>query len=410
MYETLLSKIENFEYVFIGIAVVAVIIISLIVYNMVRLHNINKENTEEHNAVLMSIAMNKHNIKTLKKYVDEENTDLESEVTQNKEKSLTNQENIADNLTKINENKSKIHLNKTSLDTEIAQNKAELVDINNKLILQNTKMTGYESSFNTFKNDQDATIKGIKDKHTLLQDKVGIFEYDDFKSLLTNVNSNNVALGNINDGLGNIINDVNTLEIGLDNNLKYVDEEMDAIRKNNIKQQDLTNFFDSSILPKFEEVNSNMRTNYMTNTQLDDRYALSNELLSLSSDLDNVSSRLTTDYMKTNDINDVFAKKADVSRDFAGTRAQMYHQGFKLEDLSNSLTTDYMKTNDINDVFAKKADVSRDFAGTRAQMYHQGFKLEDLSNLLTTDYMTRTQLAESYAPLSDLELVDEESV
>ena len=69
-----------------------------------------------------------------------------------------------------------------------------------------------------------------------------------------------------------------------------------------------------------------------------------------------------------------------------------------------------MKTNDINDVFAKKADVSRDFAGTRAQMSYQGFKLEDLSNLLTTDYMTRTQLAESYAPLSELELVDEESV
>jgi hypothetical protein len=363
--DILSDKITNIEYILIAVAVGAVILICIMVYNMVRIHNVHKENTDDHNSHLLSIAMNKHNIRTLKKYIDEENTDLNSEVMSNKGNIETNKENISANLTKLNENKSKIHLNKTSLDTDIAQNKAELVDVNNKLILQNTKMTGYESSFNTFKNDQDATIKGIKDKHTLLQDKVGIFEYDDFKSLLTNVNSNNVALGKINDGLGNIINDVNTLEIGLDNNLKYVDEEMDAIRKNNIKQQDLTNFFDSSILPKFEEVNSNMRTNYMTNTQLDDRYALSNGLLSLSSDLDNVSSRLTTDYMKTND---------------------------------------------INDVFAKKADVSRDFAGTRAQMSYQGFKLEDLSNLLTTDYMTRTQLAESYAPLSELELVDEESV
>ena len=392
MYEILLSKIENFEYVFIGIAVGSVVIISLIVYNMVRIHNMHKDNTKDHNSHLLSIAMNKHNIKTLKKYIDEENTDMNSAVLHNKDVTITNRANISENLKKIRENNSTIELNKRTMNTEIEKNKDELVDLNRQLVLQNATMSGIESSLSNYKNDQGSVIKEINNKHKALQDKVGVFEYSDFQSLLSNVNSNNITLDNLNTGLGNVIGDMNTLDKRVGYLSKYVDEEIEDIKKDYVKSEDLTVFFNDQILPKFDDVDTNLSDNYMTTTDMNDKFATLTAV-------NDVSDNLSNNYMTATDMNGQFATLTAMS------------------GLSNNLRDNYMTATDMNGQFATLTAMSglsnnlRDNYMTATDMNGQCATLtamSGLSNNLNNNYMTRADLDGRFATITDLELLDKD--
>jgi hypothetical protein len=245
MYEmqNVLKKMKTFEYMAIAGASVFVILVSFMIYNMVTVHNMNKDSEDKYKKQLLSIALNKNKLKMMKNYINEESSDLESSIRQN-----TN---------KLNSNKNTIQRNKSELEntiTSMGKNKTDLEEINQRVVLNTTKNSSVESSFDTYKTNQSRILESITNKQNAIQSNIGEFSYTDYNVLTQLVNSNNIRINNLNTNVGTLMNDFSDVE-----------EEVESIQDSYFKKANLADelgqYYDDIILPKFDDLDYLIKVN-----------------------------------------------------------------------------------------------------------------------------------------------------
>ena len=249
------SVAQNNIYIAIIGAFVFVVLVSFIIYNMVSIHNLNKDSEEQNKKQLLSIGLNKHDLNMLKQYVNEEDLYIKNSIHNNKQSSKTNKETI--------------EKNKKELEDTVAlfnKNKDELHEINKQVILNKTRHSTAETAFDAYKKNQAATLDRIVQKQNTIQTNIGEFKYSDFNVVRDSVNSNNVKINNLNTGLGNLTGDVTNNAEALDllnNNVAFIDEEMESMNKMFLKKNNLQNeldiFYNDTILPKYTDMNDEIQ-------------------------------------------------------------------------------------------------------------------------------------------------------
>ena len=73
--EQLVKRINDFQNIIYAVGFVFLILFIIVVYNLISINYLKRNNEKDHNNQILSIAMNKHNIKMLRRYIDEENTE-----------------------------------------------------------------------------------------------------------------------------------------------------------------------------------------------------------------------------------------------------------------------------------------------------------------------------------------------
>jgi hypothetical protein len=256
MYE-IQDVAQNIKYIAIGGSLIFVVLISIIIYNMVSIHNLDKNSENDHKKQLLSIALNKHDLNMMKQYVNEEDSSINNKINRNKMSSRIN--------------KNLIDRNKRDLTNTLSlleENKKDLNTMNQQVILNKTKNASSETAFDTYKRNQADTINIIQEKQQTIQSNIGEFKYDDFNVVRDSVNSNNVRINNLNTSMGTLTSDVddNYMDLErLNSSVEIIDEEMDVMNGIFLRKDALNNeldlFYKDTILPKYTEMNFVMNSN-----------------------------------------------------------------------------------------------------------------------------------------------------
>nr|QOI90478.1 hypothetical protein HWQ62_00342 [Pyramimonas orientalis virus] len=266
--QNVVNKLKTFEYIAIAGSLFFVILVSLMIYNMVKIHNVNKDAEEEQKKQLLSIALNKHELNMLKRYINEEVDENEQQIRKNTGKANANINNIVKNRNELNR----------TIDL-ISKNKQDIVDVNTELIANESKFANYQNAYNSYVTSQSNMLKTIKENQAKIQTNIGEFEYKDFYVLKDAVNSNNTKIQVLTTNTGSLRTDVNnntkeldgiatnvgSLRNDVDGNIGAIgvmEENLESINSSFITKSnvatEINTFYTYSILPKFTLVDENV--------------------------------------------------------------------------------------------------------------------------------------------------------
>lgn len=386
--ETLIQQMGTFKMILIGIGVLFTIMFGIVMYNFYNMLQVKQNNEDEHKKQLLSIAMNKHNILTLKSYIDEENEKDNELVHESIDK-------LAALSTKINNNETKIASQSSLLESvsdSVDKNTRDIQNVDRDVIQNQESISNLNREIRQYKNDQANIISSINEKHNNIQTQIGTFKYNDFEVLRENLNSNNIFLTNLESNMTSMGQSIASVESDL--NTKLTKDDVDSR---------LSDYFNSTILPKIDSVesnlsgvmtnevaaiNANLSTNYQTNeeltTQFNDIYSgiqgvsteMTNQVNAINTNLSNnyqTNEQLNTRFMDVN--YEMITKITDVQNTFDSTIRELdskidgIDQQFEVlssnlktetsQEIQDSLTSfenDYMLSTDINTKFE---DVTR---------------------------------------------------
>ena len=404
--EDITGNLADMRLIMIGIGVILFISICFTIYNMVTIYNTKNSSEDTHNQHLMSIAMNKHNLKLIKTYVEEEDFDLLQQIQSNNSNVDNLQDLIDTNKSNIESNKSTIESNKSSfnssidtLKSDINKNKTDITSAKNDIVLNDTKIDGLTTEFDTYKISQADAISTIINKQDQIQSNIGTFKYSDFADLTTQVGNNNVMLNNVNNALvtnrGLIDSNLSKIEMNqlrLDN----VEEEVGNI--DFVDQTELNQYFENTILPltnkneqDIRDVNTRITTmeaTHVTKQHLEDNYLTVGDIAGTYATL----SEIEDNYMTSVNAESTFAKLTDLDNYVTSSIAESTFA--KLTDLDNYVTSsiaestfarqteldNYMKTTDIQSTYQTKEDSVK-----MTDIEKQFASLTELNNYMPTE-------------------------
>lgn len=372
-FQELSDSVADIKIFIIGISALLFISICFICYNMYKIYTKTQDDSDTHQQYFMDISMNKNDLKLLKRYVDEEKNKLEGSIGNKFNELIKLKEDVADNKTNISNNKTLITTKTDSIsnkfddmDLRIKKNKDDISSIDNKMVVNSTKLSSFESDINSYKSSQSTIIDNIKQKQDNIQTKIGTFSYNDFEVLARQVGSNNILLNNMNDAISQNISNIDETERLISN----IQEEVSNI--DFVDNTELNQFFQSQILPIINKNESdivglntdvvNIKNSYVEKDFLEKNYMLSSEIESSYALLTD----LNDNYMKSSDIESTFAKKSELQDNYMTTSniQGTFVSKTDLDDkeyMSKSDMMNYMTSSDIESTFAKITDVEGNY-------------------------------------------------
>lgn len=382
-FQELTDSVADMKIFIIGISALLFISICFIFYNMYRIYSKTQDDSDTHQQYLMDISMNKNDLKLLKRYVDEEKDKLEgsignkfNELNRLKGDVAVNKTNISNNRTLITTKTDTITNKFDDMDLRIKKNKDDISSIDNKMVLNSTKLSSFESDIDSYKTSQSSIIENIKQKQDAIQKNIGTFSYNDFEVLSQRVGSNNILLNNMNDAISQNIKNIDENERLISN----IQEEVSNI--DFVDNTELNRFFQSQILPLINKNETdivglntnvvNIQNTYVNKDFLKDNYMASSEIQTTYALLED----LNDNYMKSSDIESTFAKKSElqdnymtksnIQKEFV-SKPELQDKGYlnkneiELQFASKSDMNNYMTSSDIESTFAKIADVEGNY-------------------------------------------------
>ena len=316
--EQLVDKINDFQNIIYAVGVVFLIIFIFVIYNLISIYYLKKNNNDEHDNQFLSIAMNKHNINMLKRYIDEENKEYDSQMIENKS-------NIDKNLNKIISNQAKFESTKASFNDSITANKSDISTIKADVLSNNSKISTFNTEFDAYQINQSDIIKSITTNQNSIQSNIATFKYSDFEILRSNVNQNNQSIVNLETNIHSNFESIGDIE-----------EELDVINNKYLPINELPghldNYYTTDLLPKFNALDStilsnktafdqsqiDLNNNYMKSTEIEGQFAT-------------MTSNLNNNYMRSSEIESNF--------NFAEN---------KLNNMTSNLTNNYMTSSEID--------------------------------------------------------------
>jgi len=348
--EDITGNLADLKLIMIGVGVILFISICFTIYNMYTIYKTKNTNEDTHNQHLMSIAMNKHNLNLIKTYVEEENLDLLQKIQSNNSNVVNLQDLIENNKTNIDSNKSMIETNKSSynssldsLKSDINKNKTDIASAKNDIVLNDTKIDGLTTEFDTYKLSQADAISTITTKQNQIQSNIGTFKYSDFADLTTQVGNNNTMLNNVNNTLvtNRDLIDSNLSKI-VDNQLRLGNVEEEVGNIDFVDETELNQYFENTILPltnkneqDIRDVNTKITTmeaTYVTKQHLDDNYLTVGDIAGTYATLSDIKDN----YMTSSNIESSYAKLTDLDNYVTSATAESTFA--KQRDLNNYMT------------------------------------------------------------------------
>jgi hypothetical protein len=395
-------------YIMIGAVIVLLLIIGFVVYNSIKIKDMNNENSDTNKDNLLFISQNRTNLQLLKDFVEEE-------INLYNLKTKKNLNNITQNKNQINQNKTR----NDNLDNRIKAQEAKNKAITTSIANNKENITTNLGLMNTTKNSHASRLNSIQSNQDNIQKNIGHFKYSDFEDITsrfnateliayqlentfnsnaTSVTNMNALISGFSDNItANQVNisanseNINLLKTGMENKF---DKTSFNSSFNNKFDSSMDVYFKSDILPKIES-NSNhiQRTNVLLNSEVDNinlRFNSYNTSNQVNSKLAEQMSNIEFNYNKTHetlkeDINDRFYDKNYINSNLSGYALKTDLSSYALVgDLdSYALKTDlsgYALTDDINNRFYTSNYINSNYTPT------QGIPgLVDLSNYATTN-------------------------
>ena len=409
--ETLIQQMGTFKMILIGIGLLFTIMFGIVMYNFYNMLQVKQNNEDEHKKQLLSIAMNKHNILTLKSYIDEENEKDNELVHESIDKLAALSTKITNNETKIASQSSLLE----SVSDSVDKNTRDIQNVDRDVIQNQESISNLNREIRQYKNDQANIISSINEKHNNIQTQIGTFKYNDFEVLRENLNSNNIFLTNLESNMTSMGQSIASVESDL--NTKLTKDDVD---------NRLSDYFNSTILPKIDSVESNLSgvmTNEIAaiNTQIDD---MNSGIQGLSSELTNqvygINTNLSTNYQtneqlntRFEDVNDrILGKITDVQNTFDSTIRELdskidsidIDQQFEVlssnlkaetsQEIENAFTdfeNNYMLNTDINTKFE---DVTRYYDEINSEVQRINSNMEAFEKQFMTIDLEQEMISE----------------
>lgn len=306
--ETLIQQMGTFKMILIGIGLLFTIMFGIVMYNFYNMLQVKQNNEDEHKKQLLSIAMNKHNILTLKNYIDEENEKDNELVHESIDKLAALSTKITNNETKITSQSSLLE----SVSDSVDKNTRDIQNVDRDVIQNQESISNLNREIRQYKNDQANIISSINEKHNNIQTQIGTFKYNDFEVLRENLNSNNIFLTNLESNMTSMGQSITSVESDL--NTKLTKDDVD---------NRLSDYFNSTILPKIDSVESNLYG------------VMTNEVADINT---NLSANYQTNEELTTQFDDVYSGLHDLSREIT----------YKVYGINTSLSNNYQTNEQLN--------------------------------------------------------------
>ena len=330
--EQLVKRINDFQNIIYAVGFVFLILFIIVVYNLISINYLKRNNEKDHNNQILSIAMNKHNIKMLRRYIDEENTEDDALITENKS-------NIDKNSNKIELNQGLFESTKAKFNESIITNKSDISTMKADILSNDSKISTLNTEFGAYQTSQADMIESITTNQNNIQANIATFKYSDFEILRSNVNQNNRSVVNLETNIHS-----NFVSIG------DIEEELDVMNNKylpiNSLQGHLDTYYTTDLLPKFDSLDylvaSNISTSDQIRTDLTNNYTTS---AGIDTQFESMTSNLTNNYMTTAGIDTQFESMTSNLTNNYMTSAGIDTQ---FASMTSNLTNDYMTSSEID--------------------------------------------------------------